>query len=654
MSLDNQLKTERVLKLDRGEIQPGTVLQNRYRLLRMLDSGGMGQAWLAEDSVRKVDGNAAQVVIKLLPPDLRRNPDASEDFRREYGKVWLLSHPHICKLFDMGEDEHVGCFQVMQFLPGQTVRQLLRQHPGGPGHHVVVRILTASAQALDYAHNKRLIHRDIKPENVMYDAGNGDVHLIDFGLAAEIRNSQARYSRGVLEVNGTPRYMAPEQWQGRPQDAACDQWALGVLAWELLTGEPPFHGNGMALGFAVCQAPLPQLPGNLAALQPVFERVLQKEPANRFASCMEFVTALQQAMSEPKAAAETSPVAKPAPAAQPPSRPALLAAPFSRSNATAAQTAWGDFLKREVQWQDEFSHELRLIPAGQFTMGHDESLESLQQAGFVLPPTGDWTAFLRQEGPAHSVTITRPFYLGTGPVTRGQFAAFVRASGYKTEAESDGKGGWGYIAASKSSAQKPEFTWRQTGFEQTDEHPVVNVTWNDAMAYVTWLNEQSRVRGLGRKYRLPTEAEWEYACRAGTTTRFFTGDTLASLEGFANVQDASFAKAFPTVDFTKWQKFEFDDGSPFTSVAGRYSSNPFGLYDMHGNVWDWCNDWYDGNYYGKSPKEDPAGPSSGSSRVLSGGGWFSVPVRLRSSCRYGLAPDYRYYYVSFRVLLESE
>ena len=114
----------------KGKIEPGTGLQNRWRLLWIIDSGGMGQAWLAGDSIREVEGRAAQVVVKLLPPDLRGNPEANQDFRREYGKVRLLSHPHICKLIDMGEDASVGCFHVMQYLSGQTVRHLLRQLSG--------------------------------------------------------------------------------------------------------------------------------------------------------------------------------------------------------------------------------------------------------------------------------------------------------------------------------------------------------------------------------------------------------------------------------------------------------------------------------------------------------------------------------------------
>ena len=114
----------------KGKIEPGTGLQNRWRLLWIIDSGGMKQTWLAEDAIRKVEGRAAEVVVKLLPPELRGNPEANQDFRREYGKVRLLSRPHICKLFDMGEHASVSCLQVMQSLSGQNVRHLLRQLSG--------------------------------------------------------------------------------------------------------------------------------------------------------------------------------------------------------------------------------------------------------------------------------------------------------------------------------------------------------------------------------------------------------------------------------------------------------------------------------------------------------------------------------------------
>jgi formylglycine-generating enzyme required for sulfatase activity len=515
---------------------------------------------------------------------------------------------------------------------------------------VALRIVAACADGLDYAHQQKVIHRDVKPENVMYDPATGTVHLIDFGLAAEIRESLSRYSQGFVAQAGTERYMSPEQWLGQLQNAGCDQWALGVMAWELLTGVAPYHGSGMTLGFAVCQAPVPKLPSQLSVLQPVFERVLQKQACDRYGTCREFVEELT-GLLQPRAV----PVSQPVPPRVPPvTRPELLFAPFSGSAAASAQAAWGNLLGCSVQWQDEFGHDLRLIPAGEFTMGCSESPATLQQAGFDVPLQGNWESQLNQEGPPHRVQLTRPFYLGAGPVTRGQFAEFVRASGYRAEAETDGKGSWGYNFATTSFELRPDFTWRKTGFYQTDAHPVVNVSWNDAQAYIQWLNQRCQLSSWVRRYRLPSEAEWEYSCGAGTPTRFHTGDHLASVEGFANVLDVSVGKAFPKRDYQKWQKFDFDDRHAFTSVPGAFSGNGFGLYDMHGNVWDWCSDWYDGNYYGKSPVADPPGPSSGSSRVLRGGGWNSGPLELRTCYRYGSTPGSRLCSGGFRVLCELE
>jgi formylglycine-generating enzyme required for sulfatase activity len=653
MADDDDMKTVRQLRPAQTTVTVGTMLQQRYKVLERLGAGGMGEAWKAADHQRVVDGRPADVVIKLLPEALRQSKEANDDIRKEYSRVWLLAHKHICRLFDMGEQDGVGCFQVMQYLPGITLREWLRTRRGVLLPELVLHILQAAAEALDYAHtaDTPVVHRDIKPENIMFHPETRRVHVIDFGLAAEIRNTHSRYSRGQLPNGGTEAYMSPEQWQGREVTAVSDQWALGIVAWELLTGACPFVGSGMALGFAISTAPLPQLPRDLQRLQPVFDRVLHKEPHRRYGTCIEFVQELRVAVAagsqpQPMATPPASPLAP-----KPAQRPDPLQAPFTAEVATESQAAWAAYLKRDVQWQDVFGQALRLIPPGEYQMGSDETAEQLEAAGFVLPEER-WREWIKADSPRHRVRITKPFYLGVSSVTRGQFAAFVRATGYRTEAETDGKGGWGYVAATKSSAQKPEFTWKNTGFEQTDEHPVVNVTWSDAQAYVKWLNESLKKSGNGGRYRLPREAEWEYACRAGTTRRFFTGDTLESLKGFANVQDESFAKAYPGVDFRKWQKFPFDDGSPFTSPAGRYSSNPFGLYDMLGNVWDWCEDWYDAGFYAKSPLEDPAGPPSGSFRVLRGGSWGNEPFGLRSSYRGCNTPDYCNNYIGCRVLYE--
>ena len=150
----------------------------------------------------------------------------------------------------------------------------------------------------------------------------------------------------------------------------------------------------------------------------------------------------------------------------------------------------------------------------------------------------------------------------------------------------------------------PSTTGCNPGFPQTDDHPVVNVTWNDAVAFCQWLSRKE-----GKTYRLPTEAEWEYACRAGTDTRYSNGDDPKQLAQVANVQDDAGREKFPHVQ----EIFVPKDGQ-LTSAVGGLAPNKLGLYDMHGNVWQWCADWYGEDYYAKSPVDDPAGPDSGAPR----------------------------------------
>ena len=331
-------------------------------------------------------------------------------------------------------------------------------------------------------------------------------------------------------------------------------------------------------------------------------------------------------------------------------------ADYARSKLVASQTPRqqgffdGTWVLRELKRTPSFAESLGMkfvsIPAGEFQMGSNETAADLQRAGFVIPPGYDPS----DESPVHNVGLSA-FRMQSTEVTRGQFAEFVRSTNYRTDAEKDGKGGWGYDPE-VIFKQDPEFNWRNTGFPQTDNHPVVNVSWNDADAFAQWLTEQSRQKGETVRYLLPTEAQFEYALRAGARTRFATGDSPQSLDGTANVQDASFERKFPNVDYAKFPSFNFDDGVAFTAVVGSYPKNAFGLYDMHGNVWEWCRDWYDVGYYASAPDQDPQGPSSGSSRVVRGGSWDYGPNFVRSASRYSSTPGRRSNFLGFRLVLE--
>ena len=288
------------------------------------------------------------------------------------------------------------------------------------------------------------------------------------------------------------------------------------------------------------------------------------------------------------------------------------------------------------------------IPGGQFTMGGDQTAADLTDTG-INAPDGFSTD---NEAPAHRVKIY-PFHMGKYEVTRGQFRIFVDATGYQTDAEKHPRGGWGVDRHLKKEGQKTLYSWMNTGCSQTDNHPVVNVSWNDAVAYCRWMTEQYSKDGPPRVCRLPTEAEWEYACRAGSVTRYATGDTPRSLVGSANVADASLEIELPDLDYSKFPPFPFRDGVAFTSVTGRYAANAFGLHDMHGNVWEWCNDNYDAKYYFRSPPNNPQGADHGNSQVLRGGSWGSDPNSTRSAYRNFRHKNDYYYDRGFRVVLES-
>ena len=293
------------------------------------------------------------------------------------------------------------------------------------------------------------------------------------------------------------------------------------------------------------------------------------------------------------------------------------------------------------------------VPAGSFEMGSDEPPARLARDF----PQYDPQRFtqLADEAPVHRVRITRAFWLGQHEVTVGQFRAFVQASGHVPESVADGTGGYGYnpVYDPATSPRRdafegrdPRYSWQNPGFAQSDDEPVLNVTWHDAVAMARWLSARE-----GRRYRLPTEAEWEYACRAGSSARYPHGDDPQRLGEQANVFDAGTAALWP-----QWQPYALahDDGFVFTAPVGRFQPNAFGLYDMLGNAWEWVSDWHDEHYYARSPVDDPQGPPEGGVKVRRGGSWHSWPLYARCAFRNWNTPQTRYTLVGMRLLLEAQ
>jgi len=248
---------------------------------------------------------------------------------------------------------------------------------------------------------------------------------------------------------------------------------------------------------------------------------------------------------------------------------------------------------------------LARIPAGKFMMG--SALSELERELEEVP---------------HEVVITRPFYLGVHEVTQGEFAAIL------------------------GERERAVFSRDNGGAE---DHPMEDVYWKDVVDFCDKLTAHPEEKKAGRLYRLPSEAEWEYACRAGTTTAFSLGDSISSTQA----------------NFNGKYSYGTAERGPYirkTAKVGSYPPNGFGLYDMHGNVSEWCADFYDKNYYRDSPLEDPLGPPLGVLStdydrfylVIRGGSWLDDARGCRSAYRYRAMPGNRYRLIGFRVVCEIE
>ena len=238
----------------------------------------------------------------------------------------------------------------------------------------------------------------------------------------------------------------------------------------------------------------------------------------------------------------------------------------------------------------------------------------------------------------HRVTLTKGFYMQNTEVTVGHFRQFVKATGHRTEGETTGgcwvrteSGGW---KKKKGSTWSNPGSWETAKSHQTDRHPVTCVCWNDAQAFIQWLSRKE-----GMSYGLPTEAEWEFACRAATTTPFAFGRCLSTSQ-------ANYGGVGP--HFSDCRGVYLVDRKSPIRVAG-LAPNPWGLFDMHGNVSEWCQDWYGG--YSSGPVTDPKGASFGTDRVMRGGHWFSKAHGCRSAKRSSFRPDSASDAVGFRLVM---
>ena len=241
----------------------------------------------------------------------------------------------------------------------------------------------------------------------------------------------------------------------------------------------------------------------------------------------------------------------------------------------------------------------------------------------------------------HEVTVS-PFWIGQFQVTNRQYSLFDKE-------HVSGRGGFYSFDVRTGQLvvvdrhESPDVVRKRFGHPQK---PAMSISWNSAHEFANWITRHSPT---GRQFELPTEAQWEYACRGGTTTARFWGDSAASARHFANVYDLSKREQFRL----NWDCHPFESNEYGTTPVGSLQANQFGLYDMLGNVWEWCRDIYDPKAYAKHDSHDPLYLGSGKRRVRRGGGWLSCPMAIRSSARRGFSPEFSAYPVGLRLVMKD-
>ena len=563
----------------------------RWEVVETLGRGGMGIVFKCRD--RRLN---RFVAVKRV---LSLTGNARQRFWVEAQAIAALNHPNILQIHDYDEDD-AGPYVIMELATGKDLEAQVKAE-GPLGLEEAIEVMKAMGAALSQAHSWTdpetgepylILHRDIKPSNILRMA-DGTPKLSDFGLARLSGGPTVTLTGTAL---GTPAYMAPEQFsEAHRVGPEADLCSLGKTLYFLLTGRIPSM---------VMMDHLPK------PIRPVVMRCLEERPEDRYRTAEEFVAAIEEVTRQSgKARRGTEEEERYG------RLPGRLASNFEIPSESA--DPYGNPVRRgadpETGWPLEIAQtktgtRLIFVPPGEFMMGRRRSPKE------TVAEYGGEEEWYKREHRRHKVVLSRPFYLGKYPVTVGEFRQFVGEKNYRTEAET---GDGAHVWTGKEWEKKREAHWRNTGFEQASTNPVVCVSWNDVQAYCRWSGGQ-----------LPTEAQWEYACKAGSDDVYGFGDSRSELGEYA------------------W--FHGNSGDR-THPVGEKKPNAWGLYDTHGNVWEWCEDWY-GDHQDREVV-DPTGPEEGSYRVYRGGSWDSGAVFCRSAYRFRYSPDSRYNSLGCRLLL---
>jgi len=572
---------------------------SRFRLIRKIGGGGMGRVWLARDlNEETVEGGERYKALKVVSPLLQDSPRALESLKREAVRASRLSHPGIINVYGYRQGADGWLFVVMDYLEGRDLDQLLEEEgPRGLGWARTRQLIQPMADALEYSHREhRLVHRDLKPGNV-FITSQGEVKLLDFGLAYRLRRSSSIVNVEEAHNRGTPQYMPPEAHiGGEPEDVAQDIYALSCMIYEMLTGSPPYsHEAAIQRSPDLLPAPPPELtPGAWTVL--CSGLAYRKE--DRPSSVRELVSRLVHAQQSAGASSRGRGDGR----WRMLGAVLLLGVVAGAFYVRSASPAW--WIELRCRWLAERC----VVGPGQFqdTLSNGvlgPVMVEISAGEFVMgSPPGE--AGRGSDERLHRVVLEQPFALSKYEISFELYDRFAEA----TDRERPDDENWG-----------------------RGRRPVINVSWFDAVAFTEWLSVQT-----GERYRLPSEAEWEYAARAGTATAFAFGDTIYPAQ-------ANFNGIQVTAD---------SDPDAFrgrTVVVEALAGNAWGLQQMHGNVWEWtCSD-YDPEYGGG---EQTCAEGEAGVRAVRGGSWTNTARALRSAYRFYLPPQEERNILGFRVLRE--
>ena len=589
-----------------ASLKINTVFDGRYRIIASLEGGGMGMVYRALDTTTR-----EQVAIKVLRPNLAADPVMRWRLEQEAYSCLYINHPNIVRVMDSKQSTpDRPAYIVMELLQGETLSAMLGRE-GRLNLERATVLMRAICDGVGAGHRAGIVHRDLKPGNVMVLSPNAQpasggipVKVMDFGIAKLRFMADATSRTRPGEVKGTPRYMSPEQWNGREDGPRTDVYSLGVMFYEMICGAPPFNASDI-VGLERAHRdskPQPLRVGlKLPHVEAVIRRALEKDSGLRQADAVEFIEQLEQAIHADAKYRFRRPLVIGLSAAV---AVCLLAMwPPISSWKTTVLARRGEAESQHFQFKtvelDASGRELKHYKGeAQF---YSEKLDDgvtldmvkVQGGPFMMgsPPAEEGR---RPDEEQKAVTVPT-FYIGKFEITQAQWKAVANAPKVERELKAE-----------------PE------GFRGGDL-PVNNVSWFDAVEFCARLSKMT-----GREYRLPTEAEWEYACRAGSDKPFAFGEMIT--KGVVNFHGN-----------TAHDGRREDGLHPTIMPVGSMGvANSFGLYDMHGNLQEWCQDE-------KHIKGDEF-------RALRGGGWGTMRERCRCAFREWGRPGNGQDIFGFRVI----